>query len=245
MSSYPVVLGVYSHRVSTDMGTGATKSQRTEETYWFIRQVGPEKFDIQPLNIYHVPSGLREFISWDKLSEYTPEPKYYQVNTVPALKTLYDKVAKGQGNLKAGDLDSAEKEFMKALMIDDQNVEANYGLGEVYTEKNEVEKLEKILKVLMGLDEAFDIEHRAKLNSFGVQLRKNGHFEQAIVFMEKALKINPDDDHIHFNLARVYFDKKDFTICKRLLTDALRLNPNFSEAKSFLSYCNKMSPASS
>jgi tetratricopeptide (TPR) repeat protein len=241
MPEYPIVLGVYSHRVLTEVGTGTTRAEHQKLTYWFARQIGDENFDIQPLNIYHVPSGLRDFIKSDKfLAEYVPEPGYYQANTVPALKSLYEKVSKGEEFLQEGRLDAAEKEFVKALMIDENNVEANYGLGEVYTEKNEMEKLVKVLRVLMGLEDAFAVEHRERLNAFGVRLRKNGHFDQAIAFLEKALEINPSDDHVLFNLARVHFDKKDLDNCKLRLSQALALNPGFAEARKFLSYCEKL-----
>ncbi|MBI4807294.1 MAG: tetratricopeptide repeat protein [Desulfovibrio sp.] len=241
MAEYPIILGVYSHRRGIRVGTGTTKAQHTKVTYWFARQLEQDNFDVQPLNIYHVPSGLRESVPSEKfLAEYTPEPSYYQVNTVPALKSLYEKVTKGEEYLKDGDLDAAEKEFIKALMIDDLNVQANYGLGEVYTEKNEFEKLLKVLKVLMGLEDAFNLENRERLNSFGVKLRKNGHYDQAASFLEKALEINQDDDHIMFNLARVHFDKKDYENCKKRLTEALELNPDFLEARKFLNYCNQV-----
>ena len=241
MAEYPIILGVYSHRRGIRVGTGSTQTQHQKVTYWFARQLAQEDFDVQPLNIYHVPSGLREFVKSEKLmAEYTPEPNYYQVNTVPALKSLFEKISKGEEYLKGGQLDAAEKEFIKALMIDDLNVQANYGLGEVYTEKNEFEKLLKVLKVLMGLEDAFNLENRERLNSFGVRLRKNGHFDQAVSFLEKALVINPEDDHILFNLARVHFDKKDYENCKKRLLEALELNPDFSEAKKFLNYCTQI-----
>jgi len=241
MPEYPLILGVYAKRGGGNVGTGTTRSAHQNLTYWFVRQISEENFDVQPLNIYHVPSGMREFVKSDTfLAEYTPEPGYYQTNTVPALRSLYEKVSKGEEFLQNGELDSAEKEFVKALMIDENNVEANYGLGEVYTEKQEFEKLIKVLKVLMGLEDAFSLEHRERLNSFGVRLRKNGHFDQAISFLEKALEINKSDDHILFNLARVYFDMKDIPNCKVRLSQALELNPDFAEASKFLKYCENM-----
>lgn len=244
MPDYPTVLGVFSHRKNIIVGSGTTKTTHQKLTYWFVRQVGDDTFDIQPLNIYHVPSGMREFIKGEAfLAHYTPEPNYYNVNTVPALHSLYEKISKGEEHLSEGDLDAAELEFLKALMIDDMNIEANYGLGTVYTEKNDFDKLAKILKVLMGLGDAFSNEHKERLNAFGVRLRRNGHLDQATAFLEKAHEANPSDDHILFNLARVYFDKKEFEKCRTALLQALDVNPSFPEAKKFLTYCEKMASA--
>jgi len=237
-------LGVYSHRRNATVGTGTTRTNHEKITYWFARQIEKDKFDIQPLNIYHVPSGIRIFVENDTFfSSYTPEPAYYQINTVPALKSLHEKILKGEKHLAEGNLLAAEKDFIKALMIDDLNVKANYGLGEVYSDLNQYEKLAKIVNMLMGMEDAFNHEHRARLNSFGVKLRKNGQLDKALVFLEKALEINPKDDHILFNLARVHFDKKDFEACKDTLNAAIQVNPVFAEARKFLSYCQKQSAA--
>lgn len=244
MPDYPSVLGVFSHRRNITVGSGTTKTVHQKLTYWFARQIGDDTFDIQPLNIYHVPSGMREFVKGEAfLAHYTPEPHYYNVNTVPALHSLYEKITKGEEHLSEGDLDAAEKEFLKALMIDDMNIEANYGLGTVYTEKNDFDKLARILKVLMGLGDAFSNEHNERLNAFGVRLRRNGHLDQATAFLEKAHEANPKDDHILFNLARVYFDKKEFDKCRTTLAQALEVNPEFPEARKFLTYCEKMGSA--
>lgn len=244
MPDYPTTLGVFSHRKNIIVGSGTTKANHQKLTYWFVRQIGDDTFDIQPLNIYHVPSGMREFIKGEMfLAHYTPEPNYYNVNTVPALHSLYEKISKGEEHLAEGDLDAAELEFLKALMIDDMNIEANYGLGTVYTEKNDFDKLAKILKVLMGLGDAFSNEHKERLNTFGVRLRRNGHLEQATAFLEKAHEANPADDHILFNLARVYFDRKEFDKCRTSLLQALDVNPGFPEARKFLTYCEKMGSA--
>lgn len=241
MPDYPTVLGVFSHRKHVSVGSGTTKTAHQKLTYWFVRQIGDDTFDIQPLNIYHVPSGMREFIKGDVfLAEYTPEPNYYNVNTVPALRSLYEKITKGEEHLSEGNLDAAEMEFLKALMIDDLNIEANYGLGAVYTEKNDFDKLARILKVLMGQGGTFSHEHKERLNAFGVRLRRNGHLEQAAAFLEKAHEATPDDDHIMFNLARVYFDRKELEKCRTTLTRALQVNPAFIEARKFLNYCQKM-----
>ncbi|MFP5223173.1 MAG: tetratricopeptide repeat protein [Acidobacteriota bacterium] len=244
MPEYPSVLGVFSHRKQISVGSGVTRTGHQKLTYWFVRQISDDTFDIQPLNIYHVPSGMREFIKSDLfLAEYTPDPNYYNVNTVPALRSLYEKITKGEEHLSEGNLDAAEKEFLKALMIDDLNIEANYGLGTVYTEKNDFDKLARTLKVLMGQGDAFSTEHKERLNSFGVRLRRNGHLEQATAFLEKAHEVNPQDDHIMFNLARVYFDKKEFQKCRATLTQALEVNPAFPEARKFLRYCDKVDSA--
>lgn len=208
MTEYPHVLGVYSLQIEADIGAGSTSGKHENVTYWYARQLNQTDFEVQPLNAHHVPSGVRTVLEEiDFLRQYTPEPNYYRIHTVPALETLARKIEEGTKAFEAGKLDAAEGQFIKALMIDNKNVDANYGLGEVYSEKKEFNKLRKVLNTLMGLSEAFTYEYRQKFNTFGISLRKNGHYDESIKYYEKSLEIVSDDENVYFNLARVYFEK--------------------------------------
>ncbi|MFZ5425944.1 MAG: tetratricopeptide repeat protein [Thermodesulfobacteriota bacterium] len=241
MSDFPAILGVFSLRKTDDIGTGATQARHAQLTYWYARQMDHQNVETQPLNVYHVPSGIRKNVLLDEfLRGYTPEPRYYEANTVPALKSLKAKIDQGEKFFSMGLLDDAEKAFLKALMIDEMNVPANYGLGDVYTEKKDFLKLRKVLTVLMGLDDAFSIEYRQKLNTFGINLRKQGFLDESIAFFNKALEIRKDDENIYFNLARVHFDKGEMDKCLGILNIATTLNPEFSEARKFIAYCERM-----
>jgi tetratricopeptide (TPR) repeat protein len=238
MEEYPIILGVYSLARDEEVGVGTTRSLKQQLTYWFVRQCSPTRFEVQPLNVFHVPSGIKKYLQDSEfLGQYTPEPRYFQIHTVPALKTLYEKIRKGEEFFAQGKFDKAENEFIKALMIDDKSIDANYGLGEVYAQKQNYEKLNTVMQVLMGLEEAFNNEHRRRLNMFGVKLRKSKCFEQSISFLSKAIELNPDDEHVHFNIARSYFDNNDMANCMDHLAKAMEIRPEFAEARRFLAYC--------
>lgn len=240
MSDYPTILGVYSLQIEADLGAGATSGTHHNVTYWYARQLSDKEFEVQPLNAHHVPSGVRSTMTeMDFIKQYTPEPAFYRLHTVPALETLARKVEMGEKAFADGDLDEAEAQFIKALMIDDLNVDANYGLGEVYSEKKEFDKLKKVLNTLLGLDEAFNFEYRQKFNSFGISLRKNGHYDESIRYYEKSLEIVEDDENVYFNLARAFFEKGSLTDSIDHLKQALTINPTFVEAQKFLKYCEK------
>ncbi len=244
MSNFPQILGVYSLELDADIGSGGTQSKHRNLTYWYARQLSSSEFEVQPLNIHHVPSGVRSVLAeMDFLKQYTPEPSYYRIHTVPALDTLSRKLKMGDDAFISGDLDEAERQFIKALMIDDKNVDANYGLGEVYSEQKDFDKLKKVLDTLLGISEAFTYEHRQKFNQFGISLRKNGHYDESIRYYNKSLEIVEDDENVYFNLARVYYEKGLNDKCVSSLEQALNLNPEFIEAQKFLKYCRKPNQA--
>jgi len=244
VKDYPQILGVYSLSQEAEIGTGGTQGKHHNVTYWYARQLSPAEFEVQPLNAHHVPSGVRSVLGEiNFLRQYTPEPHYYRIHTVPALKTLSRKVKMGNEAFASGDLDEAERQFLKALMIDEKHVDANYGLGEVYSEQKDFDKLKKVLDTLLGLDEAFTYEHRQKFNQFGISLRKNGHYDESIRYYNKSLEIVEDDENVYFNLARVYYEKGMSDQCVRSLEQALSLNPEFVEAQKFLKYCQKSAQA--
>ena len=113
MSEYPTILGVFSLRRADELGTGATQAKHDQLTFWYARQLDPAKVELQPLNVYHVPSGLKKQAVLDEfLRAYTPEPRYYETNTVPALKSLQAKIEQGEKFFSMGLLDDSEKAFV-------------------------------------------------------------------------------------------------------------------------------------
>ncbi len=240
MPDYPIILGVYFLGVQTEVGIGDTAGKHQSVTYWYARQLDADRFEVQPLNVYHVPSGVKsELTAGEFLTNYTPEPAYYKNNTVPALESLAKKIEKGEEFFSMGNLDEAEKQFVKALMIDDLNVKANYGLGKVASEKKDYARLKKVLGTLLHLDEAFSHEYREQFNNFGIILRKNKNYDEALVFYGRALELNAMDENVHFNMARAYYEKQATDDCLHHLNMALAINPGFVEARKFLDYTMK------
>lgn len=240
MASYPHILGVYAKKEDAGLGAGSTKGSYQQVTYWYVRRISDDEYETQPLNANHVPSGIRITCSkGDFLLQYTPEPNYYERNTLPALKSLQKKVEEGERSFAEGKLDDSEKAFLKALMIDDQNVPANLGVGAVYSEKNEFGKVKKVLKILLNNDETFQQEQRARFNTLGMSLRKKGLIDESLAYYLKALEFDDKDENLHFNLARVYFDKGDEAQTLHHLQCCLELNPGLEVAHKFVRYCEK------
>ncbi|GAB6175811.1 tetratricopeptide repeat protein [Desulfobaculum senezii] len=240
MSQYPQILGVFSRTQAAGVGHGATQGEYSQTTYWYVRRLDDDEYEVQPLNDHHVPSGLRNSITkGDFISAYAPEPRFYEQNTVPAIKSLQQKIRKGEEAYADGNLDEAEKAFLKALMIDELNVEANMGVGSVYADKGEFHKVKKVLNILLNQDATFVAEQRVRFNRLGMSLRKQGMNAEALRYYEKALEYHDKDENLHFNTARVYYDLGRKEECIRHINAALAISPNMEPARKFLRYVEK------
>jgi tetratricopeptide (TPR) repeat protein len=237
---YPRILGVYSFRKSEEVGTGSTQKAYEQVTYWYVRRLDDDRYELQPLNTNHVPSGIVKTVgSGEFAKNYFPETDYYTRYTVPAMKTLKAKLERGEDYYNQGELDQAEKEFLKAVMVDDKNAQANLGLGSVYCEKGDYAKVRKILDVIMNNDAAFREEQRHQFNTFGIGLRKGGLFAEALKYYQTALSASPDDENLHFNIARAHFDASDLDNAAQSVARALEINEEFMEAQKFQNFLAK------
>lgn len=240
MPQYPQILGVYSRNATADVGAGATRDSYQQTTYWYVRRTDDDAYETQPLNANNVPSGIRSVLpKGEFITQFTPEPSYYERNTLPALKSLKKKIEEGEAFFALGRLDDAERAFLKALMIDELNIPANLGAGAVYSEKGDYKKVRKVLGILLNNDETFREEQRERFNTLGMSLRKQGLHDEALKYYLKALEFKMDDENLHFNLARVYFDKGDQMATLEHLERCLQLNPGMEMAQKFMRYCHK------
>jgi len=78
-------------------------------------------------------------------------------------------------------------------------------------------------------------------NRNGISLRKEGAYDDAIAEFEKALTILPDDEGLHYNMARVLVERKDWKRARASIKEALKINPLFKEGNDLLKYIDAKS----
>lgn len=229
--------GVFSSQSQTSVGTGTTVRKSIQKTFWFAKELDDGTFSIQPLNRNYVPSGPITIVGRDDfLDKYIPEPELYSSTVYPKMKEIKSVLERGEDHRRKNEAYSAEYEFNQALNFDEQNVRANFGLGLTYLERGNTSKADDIFKRLVNIDAAFQPEHKHLFNDFGINLRKNGMFDQALEYYHKAEELTKNDENLYLNIARAYFEKGDAKKCYKYIKKSLTLNPEMEEAGLFWLY---------
>ncbi|MBW2623356.1 MAG: tetratricopeptide repeat protein [Deltaproteobacteria bacterium] len=149
-----------------------------------------------------------------------------------------------------GNYDEAILCLRKATQINNAFARAYRMMGQVYIKidkpKEAVTNLQKAADLYMDKDMDENAEsillQVAELNpntlnvynSLGIIYRKQGKYDLAVEQYQKAIKVDAEDEHIYYNLSRVYLVMKDFTNASNALKKALEFSPDFTEAKELL-----------
>jgi tetratricopeptide (TPR) repeat protein len=122
----------------------------------------------------------------------------------------------GEVYSKLGQLDEAEENLQKA--------------ADIYLERREDSEAEEIYLVVSRMKP----DTTNVFNSLGIIYRRQGRLVEAVAQYEKALRVHPTDEHIHYNLARALLDLRNFKRAEGILYKALQINPSFSPARELL-----------
>lgn len=139
--------------------------------------------------------------------------------------------------------------FNKALKINDLFAEAYQGLAEAYKGKGDASKYQAFLQKAAEVHAQFDRKEEAKsifieilkqdvrapnpYNTLGVRLRRNGDYPGAVHAYCRALELTPEDENVHYNLAKAYNYMGDFDKARTEIAEALNCNSDFPEALKF------------
>lgn len=229
------ISGVFSSQEVRKVGTGTTQRKTIQKTYWFCEELADGSIEVQPLNPNYVPSGPKKALARDKfLATFAPEPELYITSVYPKIRELNKTIARADRHRKNQEYYSAEMEYGNAIKVDEENVRANFGLGITYLERGEQAKADNIFERLVKLEAAFETEHKHLFNEFGIKLRKNGMLDQAVAYYSRALELSARDEHLFYNLARAYLEKKEHGSALDSLLYALKLNPTLDVGVKFL-----------
>ena len=186
------------------------------------------------------------------------------------LKTLsaHKKFQEIFGEVSFGDTDlETNMEFIKSMIVaQEQDIveriqkdeEAAEGqrlkIEDIESKKNE--EIEKMIKEAIKLIDEEKISQAmveiinpseevrdgviTHYNTMGMKDREAKQFDEAVKNYGKAISVSPEDENLHYNIARAYFEASKLDKAKEYLGMALKLNPEFKEGKAFYSYLLKL-----
>ena len=231
------IKGIFSTQSVEKVGTGTTVRRTVQKTFWMVEELASGILEIQPLNKNYIPSGPKRRIAMDDLlQKFNPEPEFYVHTVFPAIQEMNRTLVRGEEHRAKGEYFSAEHEFSNALKVDVDNVRANFGLGLTYLERGEGKKADNIFERLVKLDAAFEPEHKHLFNEFGINLRKNKMYTQALDYYQRAMQLAQADENLHYNIARAFFEMGMTDRAVKHLRSALTMNPKLEAAQQFMTW---------
>jgi tetratricopeptide (TPR) repeat protein len=107
-------------------------------------------------------------------------------------------------------------------------------IAQIYLDQDQMDKAGDYLK--QTVDPIKESVH--VFNNYAVALRRAHRMEDATDIYLKCLKIDPDSDVLHYNVAVLYTKSNKLREAKEAATNALRLNPDNQHARDLLQKIN-------
>jgi tetratricopeptide (TPR) repeat protein len=232
------IKGVFFEETTITLGTGHTQKNQRVKNYCLAEQQDDDTVQVSFLGNEGQPTGIVVKMPYDEfLNKYTFEPDY-KVKTKEERE--HDKhIALAERSRNRNESFTAEMEYTSALKIDPESIKANFGIGTLYMEMGQTEKAKNVFKKLSQVDAIFEEDNKHIFNEFGIELRKANMTEEALDNYLKALEISPKDEHLYFNIARLYYDAKDWEYALLWIERCVKANPGFREAKQFAALIRK------
>lgn len=221
----PKFLGVYSLA-----RTASKKGPRQGKQFYFVWEVDKSAYAIQLLNEAMIPQARPELISRPRLQTgFRLEPAILAapITTPDFRKLLPPGSEKASG--EASELTDATLRQLEAARrtkqvendLRDSFDKAIRALNRPRDRRAALIALEKLADTRDGIVST----HKHMFRDFGVLLRKKSLPEIALRYARRVIELAPDDDHAHFNIARLlailgYYDQAEAHLIKAITLDS-------------------------
>lgn len=122
------------------------------------------------------------------------------------------------------------QEYIDAIVRSEPTDLVLVEIAQLYLDLGEIDKAGFYLeKTVNPIEETVHV-----FNNYAVALRKAGRHEQSAAIYRKCIRIAPDSDILHYNLAFLYNIMGDTQNAKNALEQSLKLNPGNESAKNLL-----------
>ena len=197
-----VFLGVYSSTGKEFIG------QRRR--LFFVWDNGQGTYDVQRISTDFKPVDLVQTLPERRFKGlYAPEPEI-RIDP-PEESSTAGPTAKALPGPQEVE-DTLREHFRKALLRTKRPRDRDAGL--------------KALQTLAEVEEGIVPAHKHMFAEFGISLRRERQYRLALAFCEKVLILSPDDDHAHFNAARVLLEMGNVEGAEQHVLTAVDMDPS-------------------
>ena len=233
------IQGIFSVEKTAKIGTGSTEKKVKQQMYCQAIEKEDGQIEVRYLGKDDEPIDVPECIPKDVfIRDSVFQPYFLEERKAEKEKKANKNILTAEEHVKQNELYSAEYEYKLALRIDEENLKATFGIGNVYLKMGEKEKAKDIFVKISRIDAIFEEKNKHFFNECAIQLRKQELYAEAIDYYNKSIELCAEDENLFFNLSRAYFENNDIKEAKEKIIKALKINPEFKEAKAYLYYLN-------
>lgn len=209
-------LGVYSMNNRDFRGS-------TRKRLFFVWSTGPETFEVQRLDGTYKAVGAPQ-----EVDKRTLEALYVHEPSILAAP------------VSGGGVAAAERKPEPARTVGpevEKTLRAHFrkAMQRLRRQEEKFAALEA-LQTLADVEEGIGPQHKYMFADFGIDLRKNKEYPLALAFCRRVLQLAPEDDHAHFNAARVLLEMGNVEAAEEHLLTALNLEPDTPVYKLMMDY---------
>lgn len=149
--------------------------------------------------------------------------------------------------------------FIEQLIVveEEEIFSARDGQNNGAGQKTDADDLEQLVQKIVLLIDRGDVEKAREIysgneelrslivrqyNRSGIGYRKEGQFDRAMAEFKKALIVEPEDECLHYNMARVHVEKGEWAAAEAMILAALKINPELKAAQDLLAHIRRQSP---
>lgn len=198
----------------------------------------PELRKIYPLVISYEPGkerplldAMRELLQ--ELQKALNEEVQSDMEAIQAKKQ--EALEKGQAHLDGQEWKEAQSVFDRLVADFGGDADLKADIADRYLNAG------RYKEAFTMLDEALKDDPNAihLYNRIGMVLRKMQDYETAEKYYLKALSLSSEDEYLHYNIGRLYFDWRKWPKMAQSAQRAVSLNPDFAEAAKMLKFAQK------
>jgi len=230
-SDRPRILGAFSLRRGRDTGYAGASRQARTVTLWFAVQREPDVYTLRALSPELLPTQVTTRLDRVRfLTDYAPEPETYTREVLPRLHRRLTDLGVFP-DLDPATVRARDKE-LKALGLACSDPDQTLAL------------LECLRRELAKEPGDMAADQSGTIVNLAIGQRKLKMLHEALDSYFKALTLSPLDDHLHFNMARAFYELEDWENALTHALKALELNPDLSYAQKLVDSIDRRQVAS-